>query len=350
MSVSYVHTLGDSTIDNLYWIIRLGGDNPGERSVEGRLQESLGDQYAVISHAYDGFTTESVLHGDRVGSVLPQMGNTKRDYLQKKLSGRALEVQPLADLKQEVEGKSDSTHYVVLSVGGNDFRVRLGNPIELLREIPKVQERYLEIVKQIQGIQGRDVRPILMLQYRPDARNDNYGIYTILRWVGRIAVAVNTLCIATIALSSLAAYKGKIRMRTGVIMILLSGTPLALLSRAIPLKVTKEAFMGHDIAIAMIGALLEKFYSPILERAKELRIPILDLTNTFDPYQPLYDSGIEPGPKGGILIANGIEHVVKNHDYQGTSRIYSALPATAKYDSVENDNPAGWEVLRIDTP
>ena len=348
MSVSYVHTLGDSTIDNLYWIIRLGGDNPKERSVEGRLQESLGDQYQVISHAYDGFTTESVLHGDMVGSVLANGGGAA--YLQEKCSEQSRDVQPLADLKREVEGKPDVPHYVVLSVGGNDFRVRLGNPIDLLREIPKVQERYLEIVKQIQDLKGRDVRPILMLQYRPDARNDNYGIYTILRWVGRIAVAVNTLCIATIAISSLAAYKGKIRMRTGVIAVLLSGTIFALGSRAIPLKVTKEAFIGHDIAIAMIGALLEKFYAPILERAKEDHIPVLDLTNTFDPYKPLYDSGIEPGPMGGILIANGIEHVVKNHDYQGTSRIYSAPPATAKYDSTENDNPAGWEVLRIDTP
>ena len=337
MSVSYVHTLGDSTIDNLYWVI--GQGKTKELSVEGHLQKGLGDQYEVISHAYDGFTTESVLHGDRVGSVLPQMGNTKRDYLQEKILGRALDVQPLADLKREVEGKPDATHYVLLSVGGNDFRVRLGNPIELLSEIPKVQERYLEIVKQIQDLKGRDVRPILMLQYRPDARNDNYGIYTILRWVGRIAVAVNTLCIATIAL-----------MRTGVIAVLLSGTIFALGSRAIPLKVTKEAFMGHDIAIAMIGALLEKFYAPILERAKEDRIPVLDLTNTFDPYQPLYDSGIEPGLLGGVLIAKGIEHIVKNHDYQGISRIYSAPLATSRYDSTENDNPAGWEVLRIDTP
>jgi hypothetical protein len=43
-------------------------------SVEGQLQERLNSEgnstYQVVSHAYDGFTTSSILNGDDVGRVL----------------------------------------------------------------------------------------------------------------------------------------------------------------------------------------------------------------------------------------------------------------------------------------
>lgn len=41
----YVHTLGDSTLDNLYWLLNGKGDNfknAKEQCVEGQLKKLLG--------------------------------------------------------------------------------------------------------------------------------------------------------------------------------------------------------------------------------------------------------------------------------------------------------------------
>src|SRR3569832_1848694 len=85
-----VHTLGDSTLDNLFWLIDKNGTNLEEAkkaSVEGQLQTLSG--YEVISHAYDGFTAKSILDGDTVGKVLPSNGNAKKAYLNAKGAGGA---------------------------------------------------------------------------------------------------------------------------------------------------------------------------------------------------------------------------------------------------------------------
>jgi hypothetical protein len=75
---TYVHTLGDSTLDNYWWLINGNSTNKDDADatcVEGKLQKELyrssSNTYQVVSHAYDGFTTKSVLYGDRIGSVLP---------------------------------------------------------------------------------------------------------------------------------------------------------------------------------------------------------------------------------------------------------------------------------------
>ena len=73
MTVGYVHTLGDSTLDNLFWRLENSDlDKAKKTSVEGSLQKLVKkDKYEVLSHAYDGFTTRSVLEGDTIGAVLP---------------------------------------------------------------------------------------------------------------------------------------------------------------------------------------------------------------------------------------------------------------------------------------
>lgn len=55
----YVHTLGDSTLDNVYWMLDSDGKNIQEakaQSVEGQLKAKLSDAgdrtYKVVSHAY----------------------------------------------------------------------------------------------------------------------------------------------------------------------------------------------------------------------------------------------------------------------------------------------------------
>lgn len=346
-----VSTIGDSTLDNLYWMIdpAQAMESAKQSSVEGQLKERLnatGDDcsYEVESYAYDGFTTKSLLEGDTVGAVLPEHEKL-HSYLQEKVASLdETIVYPLKDLKDRVEKAPDTIHYVVLSVGGNDFRVNLGNPIALFKDIPQIQKRYLEIMENIQNLKGKNVRPILMLQYRPDANNDQYGVYQLLSVVGKIMVVIHVLSITAIALSSFATYKKKVRLRTGAIFALISGGILTASSRVVPLKVTQRALTGHDIGMSVLGNLMEKFYEPILQQAKEDGIPVLDLANTFHPYHPLYTCGIEPGPEGGALIAEGIDHIVKNHDYTEPSKIYSKSPGNRSYTSAENAGANTWEV------
>src|SRR5579872_2497985 len=110
MPIGYVHTLGDSTLDNLYWMLgKANGDvqKAKSNSVEGSLQKCIdaakADNYEVVSHAYDGFTTKSVLNGDRIGAVLPRSGQ-KVAYMTDKAPDETLQngiyqVKPLEKLK-----------------------------------------------------------------------------------------------------------------------------------------------------------------------------------------------------------------------------------------------------------
>ena len=90
-----------------------------------------------------------------------------------------------------------------------------------------------------------------------------------------------------------------------------------------------------------MGTLLQSFYRPILQQAKKDKIPILDLPNTFNPYKDLYDHGIEPGKQGTELIAEGIAHIVKNHDYSTESKLYSKKGN--EYNAAINQ-PSNWNV------
>lgn len=56
---------------------------------------------------------------------------------------------------------------------------------------------------------------------------------------------------------------------------------------------------------------------------KDSNIPVLDLPNTFNPNNNLYECGIEPNGKGSKLIAEGIAHIVQNHDFNDQSVLYA---------------------------
>ena len=56
---------------------------------------------------------------------------------------------------------------------------------------------------------------------------------------------------------------------------------------------------------------MEKIYSPILEIAENERIPLIDLTNSFDIYnKDLYVYQIEPSENGGKIITELISYVI----------------------------------------
>lgn len=352
---NYVYTLGDSIHDNIWWGLNDKGSNLEEakkKSVEGQLQEKLNknsnDQYTVISHAYDGFTTSSVLYGDSVGGVLGKDNDKMKVYLNYKASVyyQKPTVYPLNLLKKSVENaekRSLNTHYVALSVGGNDFREKLGNPLQLLAEVSKMQERYFQILKNIKEmLPGAKIRPILTFVYQLDANDDRYGIYSILKIVGAAAFAIHSLSIAGIAASAISVIAHKTNIRSGIIIATLSAAILFLSTRIIPFKVTKGILKGQNISMTTLGALMEIVYRPILVQAKKDRIPILDLPNTFNPYKNLYTCQIEPNEEGGALIATGLDYIIKNHNFESESKIYKSNSDT---DYSGSENPGSkWEV------
>jgi hypothetical protein len=310
-SLTYVHGVTDSTFENLYWLMNGDGTNLKEaieNSVEGQIERQLGSSFQYISHGYDGFTTENVLGGGVIGSVFPWGGPKVNAYIRSKLSSdRSPVVRPLESLSRSIsEAPAGTTHYVIISVGGNDFRVHLRNPIKLLTEVPNVQRRYLEILDRVQRM-GRNIRPILVFQYRTDANNDSYGIYKVLGF----AAVLPLVCIGGILAASLLRVTGKIgRVSSGAFSMLASIAVYAM-TRVIPWKVTLGILKGQSPGMTMIGALMEKFYQPMLERAVRDHLPILDLPNSFNPYDRLYISGIEPNVRAGELIAQGITTIIK---------------------------------------
>ncbi|MFI5344656.1 MAG: hypothetical protein ACHQUC_10615 [Chlamydiales bacterium] len=354
-----VHTIGDSTLDNVYWLLNENGTNIQEaktQCVEGQLQIKLNEGnnhlYQVVSHAYDGFTTESLLNGDTVGRVLPgiapkRVSKEGRSYLQCKgidPLANSFEINPLSKMKSAVMADPEATHYVVLSVGGNDFREQLLNPIKMLGSIPEIHKRYDQILNVLKNdFQGKKIKPILMLQYRLDANNDAYWIYTILRVIGAVTLAINALSAAAL-IASLGLLSASITATTAIIFALLGAVGLMVSNKILPLRLTWKVLSGQEVGMAALGALMERFYQPILKRAKEESIPILDLPNTFNPYKPLYIASIEPNVEGGKLIAEGINHIVKNHDYHSSSKLYAKSGSQTEFSASDNPGYSGWRV------
>lgn len=361
MNPIYVHTLGDSTLDNVFWMLNSNGSNVEEakaQSVEGqlqaKLQEGSNDLYEVVSHAYDGFTTNSLQNGDFVGSVLRGVRPYGIDargasYLRcKEIDPNALSffIAPISKLISTINESPDATHYVVMSVCGNDFRVQLASPIKMLRSIPQILERYNSLLNelvQLKGLENRNIKPILMFQYRVDANNDAYSIYTILNAIGIAILAINLVSAAAL-ITSVAILAGSISVTAAIIFALLGVGGLIISNQILPLRMTAKVLTGQEVGMATIGALLERFYQPILQRAKEEGIPILDLPNTFNPYSPLYIAGIEPGVEGGQLIAEGINHIIKNHDFNALSQLYAKNGSQPEYTGTENPGYDGWRV------
>lgn len=306
----YVHTIGDSTLDNLWW-----QSAQEEDSVEGLLKNKLGGQYEIISHAFDGFTTQDVLEGGVVGSVFGGETDKKSWYLRAKhiepTSDR--KVYPLKRLRAEIDKQPQSIHHVVISVGGNDFRVL--RPQDLL-QLSKIRSRYLQIVKTIQtmgrGISasGGEVRPILMLQYRPDAHSKAYPIYPACSVVGDILIGINIL--ATVILAANIVYASRRVSLLSVCAIFGSTLALSLTNEIIPYESVSALWKKQNFGVTMLGYMMERFYRPILQHAEKEGIPVLDLSNCFNPFETqLYHTGIEPSKEGGEKISEGLARIIQ---------------------------------------
>ncbi|HEX4839329.1 MAG TPA: hypothetical protein VFU89_02670, partial [Rhabdochlamydiaceae bacterium] len=168
-----------------------------------------------------------------------------------------------------------------------------------------------------------------------------------LKVIGVFFTALHSLGLLGIGTSIMALVAKKIHQRLGLAFLLISSAVLALSHQIIPLKVTKGVFlMGQQVSMAALGGLMETFYRPILAQAKADGIPILDLPNTFNPYDSsLYIAQIEPSQKGGQLIAEGLDHIIKHHDFTSSkSLMYSKRDSNQKFTATENPGSSGWSV------
>lgn len=308
---NFVHLLGDSTLDNLIWLMGAQHSDPQKGCVEGKLKTALGNEYTVVNHAWDGFTTQDVLNGGQVGSVLSVFSNLTQ-YVAARNKTKFEHVKPLETLKASIDGDKDATHYVVISVGGNDFRVKLLQPWALLSEISAVQQRYLQILDQVQGMGDRNVVPILMFQYRTDLQDRVYGIYTIFKGLGLLVATLNTIAMGVIGYAGYRWITGKISRMVGLRNMFLGAVFLYFSHRQLSLKFMADMTTKHT-GLAVFENSLNRLYAPMIERATRERIKIIYSHETLDPHNPQhYMSDIEPSPEGGEVIAKRIAEAVRS--------------------------------------
>lgn len=141
--------------------------------------------------------------------------------------------------------------YVVLSIGGNDIRQSLHDMSNLQNNSRNFVENYHYIVREILKVCPH---LILMMQYRPSLANDFY-IYEALKMLPPNNV-----------------------------------DPVKKLNR-----------------------IMELIYETIVQVARQNRLAMLDLPNSFNIRDPtLYVNQIEPSSKGGDIIAGLVAQAVKH--------------------------------------
>jgi hypothetical protein len=169
-----------------------------------------------------------------------------------------------------------------------------------------------------------------------------------LKIAGIVFSVIHSCIFLGIGASAMALVANKIDRRLDLGLLFVGSIFLALSHLAIPLKVTKGILSGERVGLATLGGLLETFYKPILAEAKANGIPVLDLPNTFNPNDSsLYIAQIEPSRKGGQLIAEGLAHIIKHHDFTSSnskSVIYSKGESNQEFTSAKNPGLSGWSV------
>lgn len=73
-----------------------------------------------------------------------------------------------------------------------------------------------------------------------------------------------------------------------------------------------------------LDCVYDHFRKVFIEKAKSYRIPIIDLSKTFNPKDDSHygTTPIEPSNKSGLCISKLIKHVVENHNFKGESFVY----------------------------
>lgn len=314
----FVHTLGD--MDNLYALLNPQGTNLEEasrNSVERQLQTQLkaqaewGYTYKVVSHAFQGFTCTSVLKGGFVGKQLPLKDPKTDAYVKEKLENLSSTfVKPLELLHQHAYANPADHHFVVISVGRHDLRENLENPIEWLSRTPQIQRNCLAILDKIKSW-SIDVKPIFVLPYLTHLQHDRLCHH--LDILARRAALVYLSCMGTLGFLGILILTKKISASWGLTGLLITALVLGITDQVVPLRTVYKILQCQRPGIALMKVMMENLYRPLLMRAQREGIPIVDLTNTFNPHQiGLYAAGIEPSKEGGALIAKVICQVLQD--------------------------------------
>jgi len=173
-----------------------------------------------------------------------------------------------------------------LSVGGNDIREILGDMSRLPQQWASFNASYPKIVDEILSVTPN---LIIVLQYRPNFQQDRcYRVYEAIGSLSKDSDSVGSL-----------------------------------------------------------NTLMEIVYPPIFQIAQEKKLPLIDLSNTFDIYdEKLYSQQIEPSSEGGMIIAQLIQHVVKNHNFNDASMFYQFNIKEQSYKCSENNTKHHpWHIL-----
>eukprot|EP00239_Pterosperma_sp_CCMP1384_P008306 CAMPEP_0197848014 /NCGR_PEP_ID=MMETSP1438-20131217/7779_1 /TAXON_ID=1461541 /ORGANISM="Pterosperma sp., Strain CCMP1384" /LENGTH=299 /DNA_ID=CAMNT_0043460129 /DNA_START=171 /DNA_END=1070 /DNA_ORIENTATION=+ len=281
--------IGDSTIDNVVWTRSLDGCVAHQLKAQLDAKRNIPSSPSVLIHnlAADGFTSDDVLKGKRPAISFNTRENLGDPFPFTTISEGHKGVpifKPLACLKR-LDPKPD---VCVVSIGGNDVREILGSPMitmDLPAAVDKFQVNYPLILKEITSTCKKVV---IMLQYRPEFATDEvyYGVY----------------------------------------------------------RGIANAYGADEPSPTLVNGLMETVYAPVVDLARKLSLPIIDLPNTFDIHDSsMYISQIEPSAEGGELIAELIAHVIENHPWKH-SVLYSKPPQSSTVNAVVNQEGINWRV------
>ncbi|MES2217613.1 MAG: SGNH/GDSL hydrolase family protein [Pseudomonadota bacterium] len=262
--------LGDSTIDNKFWVNELFG--APQLSVVENLIEML-PEHVIHDYSRDGFTTQDVLNGAYEDKVLAI----------KKYSLYPHEfLQPLKLAEESIK----KSQYVIVSVGGNnvrEFLMEAGNLEDWLRSdfindnfekmLAKLRNEYVEIVHRIRTL-NNSARIILMTQYYPSESQHDYKIYQFMQELGEIL----------------------------------------------------DFGVSSNNCMTVIHEIMKMIYNNIFERIPTENLVVADITSSLNLYDDTnYVCQIEPSGSGGKKIAQMLKFMVSSH-IVSDSKIYRFCP------------------------
>lgn len=276
--------LGDSTIDNKVWVgpglpgnflaTRLGikredsnsrirraqtGWFKPELSVVENLTAKLPD-FEIKDYSNDGFTTKDVLNGAYRDKVFGEGRFAMFPHE---------ELHPIEAAEKDIQ----DSDYVLLSIGGNNFREFLQNALGIkdsekrkafIKEnydkvFTNLKNEYIEIVNRIRKI-NPNATLVLMTQYYPSFKQNKYNIYKFMSELGQV-------------------------MGIGE---------------------------NHSDPMDVIHEVVKKTYSEAFKEIGTKNIVVADITSSLDPFNKKNHTWqIEPSGVGGEKIAEMLKKVME---------------------------------------
>ncbi|MGH2611829.1 MAG: hypothetical protein ACRDFB_02125 [Rhabdochlamydiaceae bacterium] len=204
------------------------------------------------------------------------------------------------------------------------FNINYFKDLKKIIDLRNITSRYLNILAQVKVL-GKNIKPILITEPCPLSGD---SIYKVLKYLGRLAVIINFLCVTGIAAAVTFMITRKIDRYVGGVFVVMGISILYVSRKLVPFKVTRSVFKQNG-GKAVFETVMERFYRPVLEAANKNTIPILDLTNSFN----IYASSVHPPIHEIIqqIIIEGIARIMN-------STIKESLIWSCCYEKDENES------------